>query len=610
MKRFVNLPVRAKLLSGFGMVVVFSIILSVAATLSVHQLDQSYSHLINSPLENVEHLRTVHKLCSDMRMATVALMLNTDDSALIDNYWGQYERAYNDAVTSINRYITNNDSDTMQDSTARQQNNQIIRGALKTLESYMTNTRNAVASLRSKADFDTSNAIFLAGAPMVMEVSDTLISLIDKADAYVAEESEHNTAQTTRSIVQFSILSVIIVVLSVLVALYISSLITVPLVHMADFLNTAGTTGDLSIDEEEQRYIETLATRHDEIAQMSQSLSSFTARVLEVTAALESLARGDLDVDFDLLSQRDTLGLSLKKTIDDLSGILAEMRTASVQVSAGAAQISHSSQSLASGSSQQAGSIDEFSVSISEMLTQTQQNAEHSRMAHAANSETSARLQAGIESMVEMTAAMKAIDESSRSITQIIKVIDDIAFQTNILALNAAVEAARAGVHGKGFAVVADEVRNLAAKSAQAAKETAALIESSSQRVQAGNKLAERANSDMQSATENARESTRIIELVAAASLAQVDAISEISSNIEQISSVIQANSALSQESAASAQEMSAQSMVLSRIVDSFRLKNMSRTPALSFNYPPPAIPEPPTAGIEGPYSYNSLGKY
>jgi Methyl-accepting chemotaxis protein len=114
----------------------------------------------------------------------------------------------------------------------------------------------------------------------------------------------------------------------------------------------------------------------------------------------------------------------------------------------------------------------------------------------------------------------------------------------------------------------------------------------------------------MQSATENARESTRIIELVAAASLAQVDAISEISSNIEQISSVIQANSALSQESAASAQEMSAQSMVLSRIVDSFRLKNMARAPALSFNYPPPAIPEPPAAGIEGPYSYDSLGKY
>jgi len=611
MKRFVNLSVRAKLLSGFGMVVAFAIILTLVATLSVRQLDSNYSHLINFPLKNVEHLRTINRLCSDMRIAAVALMLNTEGPALIDNYWGQYERAYNEAVTLINRYITNNDNDTVQEPAARQQNGQTMRAALKTLESYKANTQQAVATLRNGADHDTSTAAFQAGTPLVMEVSETLLALVEKADIYVVSQSEYNTAQTARTIVQLCILSFVIVVLSVLVALYISRLITVPIIHMTNFLHSAGTTGDLSIDQEEQRYIKLLSTRQDEIAQMSRSLSSFTARVMEVTGVLESLAQGNLDVNFSLLSQQDTLGLSLRKTIDDLSGILGEMRTAAVQVSSGATQISHSSQNLASGSSEQAGSIEQFSGNITEMLAQTQQNAENSRLAQAANSATSARLQAGIESMVEMTGAMLAIDESSHSITQIIKVIDDIAFQTNILALNAAVEAARAGVHGKGFAVVAEEVRNLAAKSAQAAKETASLIENSSQRVKVGNELAKRANSDMESANENARESTRFIELVAAASLAQVNAISEISSGIEQISAVVQANSALSQQSAASAQEMSAQSIVLSRIVDGFKLKSMGQLPSQAFHdMSLPTAPEPSPSGIEGPYSYTSLGKY
>ena len=377
------------------------------------------------------------------------------------------------------------------------------------------------------------------------------------------------------------------IAVAVIIGMIISRLISKPLQSMSDFLNYVGTTGDIIIGPEVREKIERISSSKDEIGQMSAELASFFGRIADVSKVLEAVSEGDLTVELPLLSEHDVMGNSMQKMLGNLNSILRELRIASRQVSAGAQQIAQSAQSLASGTTEQAANIERFSSVLTNLKEKTDNNAGNSKKAQKVNVETGNCLEGSIRSMEEMLTAMKEIDESSGSITKIIKVIDDIAFQTNILALNAAVEAARAGQQGKGFAVVAEEVRNLAAKSAEAARETATLIARSSERVKAGNEIVFVTNTDLEAAAENARASTSLIETVTTASNEQAVSITGVSIGIEQISTVVQANSALAEESAAAAEEMSALSVILDEIVARFVLgqektSKSSQAPMLS----------------------------
>ncbi len=250
-----------------------------------------------------------------------------------------------------------------------------------------------------------------------------------------------------------------------------------------------------------------------------------------------------------------------------LLGLADSLNSNSAEVATAAGQVSTASQTLAEGSSEQAASIEETSASLEELSSMTRRNAENARRANDIARQARTSADNGVGDMEAMNVAMGAIKASSDDIAKIIKTIDEIAFQTNILALNAAVEAARAGEAGMGFAVVADEVRNLAQRSAQAAKETAAKIEGaiskSSQGVQISSKVAQTLNEIVA----KARQVDELAAEVAGASSEQTQGITQINAAVSQMDKVTQKNAASAEESAAAAEELNAQALVMKQSV-------------------------------------------
>lgn len=294
----------------------------------------------------------------------------------------------------------------------------------------------------------------------------------------------------------------------------------------------------------------------------------------ECIAVLQELANGNFNVSMKGSYKGDSLALknALNQTIESVSTTLAQVMAVVEQVSLGAQQVASASQDLAQGAQHQAAALEEISSSMTEVGAQTKQNAKGSDEANSLAQESQHTAELGRVEMERLTQAMDAISESSKNISKIIKVIDEIAFQTNLLALNAAVEAARAGRHGLGFAVVAEEVRNLAARSAEAAKETADLIEGAIERVQNGNILVGKTGEVLHRIAENSTYIAQNVAEIASASKEQSLAIDQINLGLNQIDSVTQQNTANTESSATAAEELSAQSRELRSLLSQFRL--------------------------------------
>ncbi|MBI4857583.1 MAG: HAMP domain-containing protein [Acetobacterium woodii] len=309
---------------------------------------------------------------------------------------------------------------------------------------------------------------------------------------------------------------------------------------------------------------------------MNRTINFLKHYVEEITNTLQRIGEGDLSQEITTYYHGDfvDIKLAINGITTHLSKVMKEIDDAAGQVETGAIQISDGGQALSQGTTEQASSIQELTASIEEVAAETKRNAMHANDANALAIEVRTNAEVGNTQMAKMVTAMVEINESSSNISKIIKVIDDIAFQTNILALNAAVEAARAGQHGKGFAVVAEEVRSLAARSAEAAKETTGLIEGSIDKVEVGTKIADETAESLVEILNNIEKVTGLVGNIARASNDQASEIAQITKGIEQVSNVVQTNSATAEESAASSQELSGQAEMLKQMMSNFKLKN------------------------------------
>ncbi len=334
---------------------------------------------------------------------------------------------------------------------------------------------------------------------------------------------------------------------------------------------------------------------------INDTLDAIVGPVREVQAVLGALAQGDLTrrIERSYPGDYGRMRDDANATVEQLSRILNGIRGSADSIATASAEIASGNNDLSQRTEQQAASLEETASSMEELTATVRQNAEHARQANQLALNAGETAEAGGKVVSEVVTTMGSISESSRKISDIIGVIDGIAFQTNILALTAAVEAARAGEQGRGFAVVASEVRNLAQRSAQAAKEIKSLIEDSVDKVDAGSALVSRAGNTMAEVVTSVKRVTDIMADISAASSEQSAGIEQVNIAITQMDEGTQQNAALVEEASAATRSLEMQAEELREAVAIFRLgqENQLRSAAPAMAKPAspskPATPRP-----------------
>ena len=605
-----NLKVSMKLIVSFTLIIILTLLIGVIGIFGMSNINnakQDMYYQVTTPIPYLgkveENLQSARVYVREMVMAAMA-----ENQTLVDQNWSNI----NQRLTAMQNAVGPFRSYTEHDEALR-----IFNDAMRKYETQLVpivNSIHTAAKSGTPEDIDRIKTVLL---PDCGRVAGDIISdferTVDLMMTYGQESYQASDSMATMLLTIIVVVLIIAVIIAVFLTFYISGLIAKPLSLIADAFSQIGSRGKLTFDDRTTRGANDIATRKDELGDCARGFKGIIAHLVEIEQNLAEIAGGDLTTEVHALSEDDSIANSMQRTLDNLNTMFGEINSASNQVSTGSKQIADGAQSLAQGSTEQAASVEQLSASIGEIAQKTKDNASMAERAATLASTIMQNAERGNSQMSEMTTAVHEINQASQSISKVIKVIDDIAFQTNILALNAAVEAARAGQHGKGFAVVAEEVRNLAAKSAEAAKDTGGLIQNSMEKAELGARIAGETAESLADIVSGINESSQIVGEIARSSEEQSLGISQINTGIDQVAQVVQQNSATAEQSAAASEEMSSQSAMLEELISQFKLKNQSfgSQSLPSRKKQAESLPPPVSTDVYEPHGgMNDFGKY
>ncbi len=423
----------------------------------------------------------------------------------------------------------------------------------------------------NKTDPEQANEMYLNVVKANVNQLVTILDQVSEITQGLVDDSQNSLNRSISMTELVSIVTVLVILLvNVLLVLLVVKRILIPIQEITESSRQLS-EGKLGFQIE--------VRSQDELGQLADSLNTSVKNlklyITDITDVLNGIAEGDLGKESQITYIGDFVQIqsAISTISSQLNQTLSQIHSSANQVDSGANQVAIGAQSLAQGATEQASEVDNLLNMVEQVTEQINNNAEMAASTTREADSVGGSITVCNNQMQEMAEAMNQISGCSSEISKIIKTIEDIAFQTNILALNAAVEAARAGSAGKGFAVVADEVRNLAAKSADAAKDTTQLIEKTLQVVENGSLLTGKTQESLNTVVAGAENITMDIKKISDASAEQELAIGKIRDGIAQISTVVQSNSATSEESAAASEELASQAQLLKRLIGSFKLK-------------------------------------